>query len=170
MQAPDLKSIISRISLGALCPSMQVIAVDSSTIDGVPVKRPGIVVVLKVEDADTQVQKTLCHTFVEPAKGFEDEAQAVEWVFEKVRSVLVHELQEFFRFDGTKLKPPPHSIEPRNLRCTDCGAEGTVTPCSCGARPCVICRSSYHSGTMRVGCASFTGKKLAEEVFGTRGR
>lgn len=110
VQTADLKSIVSRISLGALCPSVRVLAIDSATVEGVSIERPGIVIVIEAQDADTCTATTLCHTFPEPAGGFGSETLAAKWIFEKVRSVLVHELQEFFRFDGNKLQPPAHPI------------------------------------------------------------
>ena len=104
----DWKTIVSKISLGKLYPSMRISLVDSVTPEGM---RPAISIVMTVSDA--------CETDLAPMSlfqcdpipvGLETEEAAVEWIYSRVKAVLLHELDEFFRFDGRIFKRAQHPL------------------------------------------------------------
>ena len=50
-------------------------------------------------------------------------------------------------------------------RCTDCGGDfARLKKCSCGAESCWECIVAYHSQQPRLGCATQTGKRIAEDI------
>lgn len=41
---------------------------------------------------------------------FQTEAEVVTWLYARVEDVLLHEVAEFFTFDGAVLRPPKHPL------------------------------------------------------------
>lgn len=114
----DFRTLCSKISLGALYPSMKIQAVDrrymaASSEDPtlVPVDEPAILITMDVVESATQGFKTiLTQTFAIPKEALASEEAAVTWIFGRCAIVLLHELQEFFRYGGEVFRPPVHPI------------------------------------------------------------
>lgn len=95
---------------------MKIEVIDSRSIsladDGTvtPIEQPAIFITMHVvEAAEETYEMTLCQTFPVPS-SLVDEREAALWIHGRIAAVLLHELDEFFRFDDQVLKPPAHPI------------------------------------------------------------
>jgi hypothetical protein len=108
----NLETLVSRITVGKLCPTMTITAMNTINHAGEPSK-PGINIEMTVIDAqDQRFDLRLFQWFEVPERLLtgDDERALVEWVFDRVKDVLVHELEEFFRFDNEMLRQPKHPL------------------------------------------------------------
>lgn len=107
----DLRSVCARVSVGALCPSMKIeyAARKTMALDGeelVPVEQPAIVVTMDVVDAHQQdlPRLPLLQSFAVPESALASEEACAAWILGRLEVVMLHELREFFRFDGEVLR------------------------------------------------------------------
>jgi hypothetical protein len=113
-----LAFVVSRISVGKLYPAMTLSVADSAgvqNVDGkiVPINEQVLVINIDVVDAENQDldESTFTLTQHDPLPdGVEGEEQIVAWVYSRIEAVLLHEVAEFFRFDGQRFKSPAHPL------------------------------------------------------------
>lgn len=108
-----LRDVCSRVSVGALCPSMCVEVVDrlGVALDGASVSEAAILITMDVVDSVTQAFRlALTQTFAPPEAALASDEACAEWILGRMEVVLVHELREFFRLDDRVLRPPAHPL------------------------------------------------------------
>jgi len=106
----NLAATVAKISLGKLCPSMQLHA---TTIIGVDREDVAVNIMIEVADADAQEYMLgLAQLHVVPKALLEgdDERPLVAWILERCQDVIMHEVAEFFRYDGARFAPPAHPL------------------------------------------------------------
>jgi hypothetical protein len=105
----DITKILPKISVGKLCPSMRLSMVHHV---GLYEEKPALGITIHVVDAasDDNTEVDLFQCCPLPERPFNTELAAVEWIYGRVRAVLLHELDEFFKFDGVAIKAPIHPI------------------------------------------------------------
>jgi hypothetical protein len=106
----NLAATVAKISLGKLCPSMQLHA---TTIVGVNREDPAVNITIEVADADEQEYVLgLAQLHRVPFALLEgvDERPLVAWILERCQDVIMHEVAEFFRYDGARFAPPTHPL------------------------------------------------------------
>lgn len=104
----DVEKVLSRISIGKICPSMQLVIAKGADFRS---EHKALGITMTVYDANNEDLEPLQIFQSYPIGQFESEQAFVAWVYEKVKAVLVHELAEFFRLDGVVFQPPEHPLK-----------------------------------------------------------
>ncbi len=103
----DLHTLVSRISLGKMSPSMRVYMTEGADAHGT---YPSICIAMDIVDAQSDDATPMPLYQCYRAPTFETEQAAVHWIYDRVAEVLLHELAEFFRFDGKLVGVPEHPL------------------------------------------------------------
>ena len=105
-----LKRIIEGISFGRFKPNISIEATTKVTPAG---EAPAILISIDAFDAMSDDEEVihLCECYVAPDfTGDNADERLAVWIKERCQDVLLHEMDEFFRFRGKMLTRPAHPV------------------------------------------------------------
>lgn len=107
MELERLARIVGGISFGGFRPRIDVGVTVKVTTAG---EHAAILIGIDAVDAMSNDSEPLRLYECFAAPDFEDDAQAAIWVKERCQDVILHEMDEFFRFRGEMVQKPVHPV------------------------------------------------------------